>query len=55
MADYDFDTIDDIDDADGDSVHLLVFDREAGEFVWTWVMRETLAESGYIEISDYGL
>ncbi|MBS7702654.1 hypothetical protein [Chelatococcus asaccharovorans] len=55
MADYDFDTIDDIDDADDDSVHLLVFDREAGEFVWAWVMRETLAEAGYIDISDYGM
>jgi len=53
--DLDLDSIDDIDDADGDALLVYVFDRSAGEFVWTWISRETLAESGRYDLAEYGL
>ncbi|MBS7696239.1 MULTISPECIES: hypothetical protein [unclassified Chelatococcus] len=51
----DFDHIDGIDDADDESLLLLVMDRDSGTYIWTWVARETLAEAGYTTLSEYGM
>jgi hypothetical protein len=53
--DLDFDTIDGMDDADNDSLKLLVKDRTTGDFGWHWVYRDRLADHGLWELSRYGL
>jgi len=44
--DLDYDTIDEIDDADDDSLHVFIKDRTAGDYGWHWVYRDNLAEHG---------
>jgi hypothetical protein len=44
VTDFDYDSIDDIDDADDESLHVLIKDSASGAYGWHWVYRETLAE-----------
>lgn len=53
--DLDFDTIDGMDDADNDSLYLLVKDRNTGLYGWHWVYRDTLADHGLYDLAEYGL
>lgn len=54
MTDFDYGSIDDIDDADDESLHVLIKDNTTGEYGWHWVYREIVAEydSG---LARYGL
>jgi hypothetical protein len=53
--DLDFETIDDWDDADNDSLHLFVKDRTTGKYGWHWVYRDRLADHGLRELASTGL
>jgi hypothetical protein len=53
--DLDFNTIDGCDDADNDSLKLLIRDRKTGDYGWHWVYRDSLADHGLWELSRYGL
>lgn len=52
--DLDYDTIDEIDDADDDSLHVLIKDRVTGDYGWHWVYRDNLAEHGLNDLAQYG-
>jgi hypothetical protein len=55
MLDFDYHSIDDIDDADDDSLHVLIKDNTTGEYGWHWVYRETLAENNRHDLVEYGM
>jgi hypothetical protein len=46
------DTIEDIDDCDGESVFAYGFDPTSGKWEWAWVPVEHIAESGRSDIID---
>lgn len=51
----DYDTIDEIDDADDDSLHVLIQDNATGEYGWHWVYRDALADHGRHDLASYGI
>ena len=53
--DFDFDSIDGIDDADLDSVFVLIKDKATGDYGWHWIYRDTLADHGLYELASNGL
>jgi hypothetical protein len=53
--DLDYGSIDGIDDADDDSVFVLIKDRKTDKYGWRWVYRDTLADHGLHELAGYGL
>ncbi len=53
--DFDYFSIDDIDDADDDSLHVLIKDNATGDYGWHWVYRETLDENDRHDLAGYGL
>jgi hypothetical protein len=53
--DLDYYTIDEIDDADDDSLHVLIKDKVTGEFGWHWVYRDALAEHGLHDLARHGM
>ena len=55
MPDLDFDSIDEIDDADDDSLHVLVKNKATGDYGWYWVYRDTLAEHGLHDLAQHGI
>jgi hypothetical protein len=52
--DFDYHSIDDIDDADDDSLHVLIKDSATGLYGWHWIFRETLEENGRCDLVRYG-
>lgn len=46
------DTIEDIDDCDGESVLAYGFDTEKGEWSWGWIWIDILRESGRTDIIE---
>jgi hypothetical protein len=52
---FDFDSIDGIDDADDESLLLLIRDLNTGDFGWHWLYRDTLADNGLYELAGHGL
>ncbi|MEH2505606.1 hypothetical protein V1290_004417 [Bradyrhizobium sp. AZCC 1578] len=54
-VDLDYDTIDGIDDADDESLFLLVKDRITGDYGWHWVYRDNLADYGLYDLARTGL
>jgi hypothetical protein len=44
MTDFDYYSVDDIDDCDEDQVHVLIFDTASSSYGWHWIYRETLAD-----------
>jgi hypothetical protein len=54
-TDLDFASIDGIDDADDDSLYLLIKTRATGKYGWHWVYRDTLADHGLHDLARYGL
>lgn len=46
------DTIEDIDDCDGEEVYAYGYDREAKEWKWAWVPYDFLAEAGRTDIIE---
>jgi hypothetical protein len=55
MCDLEYDSIDEIDDADDDSLHVLIKDKVTSEFGWHWVYRDALAEHGLHELARHGM
>jgi hypothetical protein len=55
MCDFDYDSIDEIDDADDDSLHVLIKDKATGEYGWQWVYRDALAEHGLHDLARNGM
>jgi hypothetical protein len=55
MCDLDYDSIDEIDDADDDSLHVLIKDKATGEYGWHWVYREDLTEHGLHDLARHGM
>jgi hypothetical protein len=55
MPDLDYDSIDEIDDADDDSLHVLIRDKATGEYGWHWVYRDELSEHGLHELARHGM
>jgi hypothetical protein len=53
--DLDYYTIDEIDDADDDSLHVLIKEKVTGEFGWHWVYRDALAEHGLHDLARHGM
>jgi|GraSoiStandDraft_43_1057313.scaffolds.fasta_scaffold96256_4 hypothetical protein len=53
--DFDFDSIDGMDDADADSLYLLIKERRTGKYGWHWIYRDTLADHARYELAGYGL
>jgi hypothetical protein len=40
------DTIEDVDDSDGEALHAYGRDSDTGEWRWQWIAVETLLEAG---------
>ena len=55
MSDFDYQSIDGIEDCDDDQVNVLVLDRETGDYGWHWIYRDTLAENDRPDIAMHGL
>jgi len=55
MCDFDYDTIDEIDDADDDSLHVLIKDEATGTYGWHWVYRDALVEHGLFDLARQGV
>jgi hypothetical protein len=55
MIDFDYYSVDDIDDCDEDQVHVLIFETASGSYGWHWISRETLADNGRHDMAQYGL
>jgi hypothetical protein len=55
MPDLDYDSIDEIDDADDDSLHVLIKDKATDEYGWHWVYRDKLSEYGLHELARHGM
>jgi hypothetical protein len=55
MCDFDYDTIDEIDDADDDSLHVLIKEKTTGKYGWHWVYRDALAEQGLHDLAEHGM
>jgi hypothetical protein len=55
MHDFDYDSIDEIDDADDDSLHVLIKDKVTGEFGWHWVYRDELTERGLFAMGRHAM
>jgi hypothetical protein len=55
MCDLDYDSIDEIDDADDDSLHVLIKDKATGEYGWHWVYRDDVTEHGLHELARHGI
>jgi hypothetical protein len=53
--DLDYDTFDEIDDADDDSLHALIKDRTTGDYGWHWIYRDDLAEHGLQDVARHGM
>ncbi|MCO5135983.1 MULTISPECIES: hypothetical protein [unclassified Shinella] len=45
-------TIEEIDDCDGESVRAFGFDNDTGRYSWAWVPLEYVAECGRSDIID---
>ena len=48
----DFDTIEDIEECDGEAIHAYGFNPETKSWEWAWVQIEDLAEAGRIDIVE---
>jgi hypothetical protein len=55
MHDFDYDSIDEVDDADDDSLHVLIKDKATGDYGWHWVYRDELAVRGLFALSRHGM
>jgi hypothetical protein len=55
MTDFDYYSVDDIDDCDEDQVHVLIFNGASGSYGWRWIYRETFADNGRQDMAHYGL
>jgi hypothetical protein len=55
MTDFDYYSVDDIDDCDEDQVHVLIFDGASSSYGWHWICRETFADNGRQDMAQCGL
>jgi hypothetical protein len=55
MHDFDYDSIDEIDDADDNSLHVLIKEKATGEYGWHWVYRDELTERGLLALARHGM
>ena len=55
VDDLDYDSVDDIDDADDEALLVLIYSITAATYVWAWVPRDTFADNGRGDLASYGL
>jgi hypothetical protein len=55
LTDFDYHSVDDIDDANDESLHVLIKDNTTGAYGWHWIYRETLADYGRHDLVEYGM
>jgi hypothetical protein len=55
LTDFDYHSVDSIDDADDESLHVLIKDNTTGAYGWHWVYRDNLAEHGLHELARHGM
>ena len=55
MTDFDYYSVDDIDDCDEDQVHVLIFDAASGSYGWHWIYREAFVDNGRRDMARHGM